>query len=104
MDQNVIDQAALVQIFVAEAGMHLATLEEAFLNLTSRPADQETMRGLLRSAHTLKGSAWMFGLNAITGVAHDMEQVLERLRDGAVSSECVPVLLEAVDAIRQMTM
>ncbi|NMG37612.1 chemotaxis protein CheA, partial [Azoarcus sp. TTM-91] len=54
--------------------------------------DVERLHALFRAAHTIKGSAGMFGLEAVVGFTHHVENLLSRLRDGAL--EPAPSLLE----------
>ena len=45
--------------------------------------DAEAVRNVRRSAHTLKGSAAMVGFRSLTGLAHRMEDILDRLFEGS---------------------
>ncbi len=46
--------------------------------------DPERVNNLFRSAHSLKGLAGMFGLDALARLAHDLESVLDAMRLGKV--------------------
>jgi len=98
------DQELLLQTFLTEAGEHLGTLEEGLVVLEDRPGDSETINELFRVSHSLKGDAKMVGFPHIAELAHVMEDLLERLRDGSivVTPELVTLLLQAVDALRAM--
>ena len=97
-----IDRALLIETFVAEAGELLAHLEETLVALEARPGDGELLHALFRDAHTLKGGASLVGFDAVKDLAHELEDVLERLRDGtlAVGGALVTTLLRAVDLLR----
>ncbi|MDQ8020274.1 MAG: ATP-binding protein [Moraxellaceae bacterium] len=90
--------------FLSESGEQLALLESLLLQLERNPDDIALADALLRSAHTLKGSAGMMGLSAIEQLAHALESVLEQLRSGALVAAAVPVsdLLVAVDLLRKL--
>ena len=77
--------ASVIQVFVAEAQELLGQMEDCLLRLESEPADSELINGLFRAAHTIKGSAGMFGLDYIVALTHEAESVLDRVRDGVLT-------------------
>lgn len=75
--------------FVAEAEEILDRLLEGLSELAEQcladdPVDPELVNRLFRAAHSLKGLAGMFGLDAISSLSHRMEDVLDGLRLGRV--------------------
>jgi len=98
------DRDLLLQTFLTEAGEHLRTLEESLVALEARPDDAELLNGIFRVAHSLKGDALMVGFPRIAEFAHGLEDLLERLRDGAlaVDADVVSLLLRAVDVLRAL--
>ncbi|HLG17971.1 MAG TPA: chemotaxis protein CheA [Blastocatellia bacterium] len=99
-----IDREAILQTFFIESDEHLCAMEEALIALENRPEDEELLQTVFRVAHTLKGSASCLGLQSITRFTHVLEDLLERLRNRAipVTSKLVTLLLQTVDALRQM--
>ncbi|MBP6815496.1 MAG: Hpt domain-containing protein, partial [Burkholderiaceae bacterium] len=75
--------AALV-IFFEEARDMLAQIEQCVLELEQKPNDVEELNALFRCAHTIKGSAGLFGLTAVVGFTHHVETLLDELRNGAM--------------------
>lgn len=73
-----------LQTFFAEAEELLQNMEAALLRLEDGDADSETLNEIFRAAHTIKGSAGLFGLNAIVGFTHVVENLLDRARNGTV--------------------
>jgi len=65
--------------------------------------EPETVNGLFRSAHSLKGLAGMFGLDAMSELAHHLEDVLDRLRMGrtALGKDGLALFDDAVTLIAQ---
>jgi two-component system chemotaxis sensor kinase CheA len=102
MDGIEIDREALLQTFLAEAEETLVHMEQAVVALEARPGDDELLHALFRDAHTLKGAAGLVGFDAVRDLAHDLEDVLERLRRRtlAVSDGLVTLLLRSVDVLR----
>lgn len=97
-----IEQA--LQTYIAESRAMLEDMESILLRLESEPGDDEMIAALFRAAHTIKGSAGLFGLDAIVTFTHVVEEVLDRLREGAigVSGDLVGTLLSCSDHIRNL--
>jgi len=96
--------SALVEVFFAEGAENLVAMEQGLLALESGGYDDEQLHVVFRAAHTLKGNASSLGLARVAELAHALEDLLERLRAGTLepSSSLVTLLLEAVDALRDM--
>lgn len=88
-----------LQTFIAESRGLLHDMEESLLSLERTPTDAQLIDALFRAAHTIKGSAGLFGLDAIVEFTHVAESVLERLRSGeiATSKALVGVMLACAD-------
>jgi two-component system chemotaxis sensor kinase CheA len=72
------------QIFVDEGHELLGKMEATLLALEGDPAgaDEESVNALFRAAHTIKGSAGVFGFSNIVAFTHVLESVMERVRSG----------------------
>lgn len=94
-------QAALA-LFFEEAFDQCNTLETFLLELSEAQQDDEALNAMFRSAHTIKGSAGLFGLDSLVNFTHVMENVLDRLRqhDLAMTGQLVNLLLECNDQLR----
>lgn len=88
-----------VQTFLAEGHELLVRMEQALLLLESEPGNSDLINEVFRAAHTIKGSAGLFGFDNIVEFTHEVETLLDRIRDGhiAVTPACVAVLLACVD-------
>jgi len=104
MDPMDFDRDELLAIFSAETEENLRQMEEAFVRLESTPDDVETLQAIFRAAHTIKGNAAGLGFPALAKFAHALEDVLDRIRSGALalSTSLATVLLEAVDGLREI--
>ena len=90
--------------FISEAREQVETIEQLMLQLEDAPKDRELLDALFRCAHTVKGSAGIFGLDAVVGFTHHVETLLDRLREGqiALNPELSTLLLQCNDQIRSL--
>ncbi|MCQ3028790.1 chemotaxis protein CheA [Pseudomonas tremae] len=97
-----LDQAQ--QTFIVEARELLQAMEESLLQLESEPGDVDAIGAVFRAAHTIKGSAGLFGLTPIVSFTHIVEDVLDRLREGSVSvdAQLIAVLLKSGDHMLEL--
>lgn len=98
-----MDLSAARQTFIEEAHEQLEKLEEILLQIEKgEQSDDEGVNAMFRAAHTIKGSAGVFGFHAIVAFTHVVESVLDLVRKGrlAVGGELVTLLLSCGDHIR----
>lgn len=90
-----------LQTFFAEAEDLLNSMEAALLRLDEGDKDVETINEIFRAAHTIKGSAGLFGLDDIVSFTHIVENVLDRARDGkiTITSDLLSIFLPCRDHI-----
>lgn len=93
-----------LQVFFEETDEHLATLELLLIGLDLDQPDPETLNGIFRAAHSIKGSSGMFGFDDLTAVTHELETLLDRIRCGqtALRAEMIEVFLEARDILQRL--
>jgi two-component system chemotaxis sensor kinase CheA len=96
--------AELLDVFLAEAGENLATIEEGLLALEQRPDDGAMVDEIFRAAHTLKGGAATLSATTLCDVADAVEDLLAAIRDKrvVVTPAIAGVLLHAVDLLRAL--
>ena len=94
--------AEVLEFFVPEAEEHLQAVTECLLALEANP-NAEDINRLFRSMHTVKGSAAQVGLHRLSAVAHRVEDLIGRLRDGVLkpSANIVDICLESVDVLKK---
>ncbi len=92
------------QAFFEEARDMLRQIEESLLRLENDAQDVETLNSLFRAAHTIKGSAGLFGFDRIVAFTHHVETLLEHLRTGAIGFEAdlAAALLSCADHMGQL--
>ena len=93
-----------LQTFVVECTELLEQMEEALLTVEQAADDPEIINAIFRAAHTIKGSAGMFGLDPIVVFTHAAESVLDRVRSGdiAMGAELAALFIEAHDHLREL--
>jgi len=99
-DQDFI--AAAMPAFISEAGEQTEAIETLLLELEEQPDNRELLDNLFRCAHTVKGSAGIFGLNKVVEFTHHVETLLDKCRDGdlALTPELSTLLLQCNDQIK----
>jgi two-component system chemotaxis sensor kinase CheA len=90
--------------FYVEAGEMLEQMEQTLLALEDSPKEPELLNALFRSIHTIKGSAGLFGLNAIVAFTHQVETLLDQLRSGEIelSPSLSSLLLQCCDHVTEL--
>ena len=96
--------ADLLQEFVQEAQEHLQHIELDALTLENNPADADAINSLFRSFHTLKGGAGFLNLPAMNRLAHELETLLDLIRQGKLRARggVTDIILSGRDALRQI--
>ncbi len=90
--------------FLRDASGFCESLRQAFAKLEAQPDDRDLVHQAFRYAHSLKSEAQFLKLEELGAVAHEMEGVLEQIRQGslAVGKESLGILLPMVDAFEEM--
>jgi two-component system, chemotaxis family, sensor kinase CheA len=73
-----------LQTFVVECKELLEQMEESLLVIEQDPTNPDIINAIFRAAHTIKGSAGLFGLEFIVEFTHTAESVLDRARSGEI--------------------
>jgi chemotaxis protein histidine kinase CheA len=88
-------------IFKEEASELLDDIEEVLLELKEKPDEKELINKLFRAFHTIKGSGDMFGFSEIAKFCHEIESVIDRIREGEskINNLLIDVLLSSRDHV-----
>ncbi len=93
----------LFAAFVAEANESLADMETDFLAIEEAGEDIDTdlVNKVFRGIHSMKGTAGYLGLKSIGELAHEMENILNLVRNQELvpTSQIMEVLLHGADAL-----
>ncbi|MCL6574742.1 MULTISPECIES: chemotaxis protein CheA [Kyrpidia] len=96
-----MENSEYLDMFIEETKEHLQQLNEQLLVLERDSSDHEAIHAVFRSAHTIKGMAATMGFEPMVWVTHDMENVLDEIRNGraAITPDHMDVLFKAVDLL-----
>lgn len=93
-----------LEIFLEESKEHLQSINDELLKLESEPENTSIVNEIFRSAHTLKGMAGSMGFEDLASLTHQMENVLDLLRNGKINinSDIMDIIFKCVDLIEKM--
>jgi two-component system, chemotaxis family, sensor kinase CheA len=94
--------AELRALFFESANELLQALNEAGLELESRPADEEVIRKVRRAVHTLKGDSAACGFYRLSELAHEIEDVLSPQVGQSSGPQLADLVLQAADTFGAM--
>lgn len=97
-----IDMTQFHGVFFDESQEHLENMEQELMDLNLDDPDAEQLNSIFRAAHSIKGGSGIFGFDALTGLTHIMENLLDKARQGQVqlTTDIVNVLLQTVDILK----
>lgn len=90
--------------FLEEAQEHLSTIESGIMGLGTQGVKRQTLDGVLRAAHSIKGGAAMMGFETLSHLAHRMEDFFKVLKVGKTEADqdLEQSLLASVDRLSQV--
>jgi two-component system chemotaxis sensor kinase CheA len=91
------------ELFLSESREHVSAINHLLLTLEGDPRSRDAVEGLFRAVHTIKGMSATMGYRAVADLAHEMEDVLDRVRQGRMTADpaLVDTLFAACDALEQ---
>ncbi|HEV3048966.1 MAG TPA: Hpt domain-containing protein, partial [Longimicrobium sp.] len=91
------------ELFLSESREHVSAINHLLLTLEGDPRSGDAVEGLFRAVHTIKGMSATMGYRAVADLAHEMEDVLDRVRQGRMTADpaLVDTLFAACDALEQ---
>src|SRR6202050_2272867 len=93
--------AELRELFFETSQELLQALNEEALKLEKAPGDEEIVRGIRRTVHTLKGDAAACGLRELSELAHQFEDALT-LETAAAHGALAEIAFAAADIFSAM--
>ncbi len=96
------DMQEILDEFIQEAEEIIENLDQELIELENNPTDTELLNQIFRGMHTLKGGAGFLGLESIINLAHVIESIFDKLRNGEMQldSNKMDIILEGIDIIK----
>lgn len=98
--QNEMDE--ILESFLVESSELIEKLGEDLVILEKNPSDSDVQNTIFRAVHTIKGTSSFLGFDQMTELAHNFEDVLNKIRKNelAVNAEIMDVIFEAYDFMK----
>lgn len=99
-----MDTMEYIDMFLDESREHLQAVNDHLLVLEKNPSEVSLVNEIFRSAHTLKGMAATMQFEDIASLTHQMENVLDLIRNEklSVTTEVIDITFEAVESLEKM--
>lgn len=96
----------LVADFILESREHLTSVEQLILTLEREPANADAINSVFRGFHSIKGLAGFLEFASIQEVSHEVETILNLVRDGklVITTPVTDRILESVDYLSRAIM
>ncbi|MEW9124648.1 MAG: chemotaxis protein CheA [Thermotaleaceae bacterium] len=98
-----MDMGQYLEIFIEESKENLQNMNQSLLDLENNYQDKNILNDIFRVAHTLKGMSSTMGFNRVASLTHEMENVLQSLRNGEISicEKIIDTLFECLDVLEE---
>lgn len=99
---GIYESAEMLGAFLDEAEEQLQLLEQGILELEQEGETDKVIQNIFRVAHTLKGSSSAMGYEKMKQLTHEMENVLDKIRNKLleVTKPLINVLFQCADCLR----
>ncbi|MHB1297703.1 MAG: chemotaxis protein CheA [Gemmatimonadaceae bacterium] len=96
-----MDPSRYAELFRTESRDQLSAINRSLLALEQGDSSREPVDAIFRGVHTIKGMSATMGYAAVAEFSHELESLLEKVRDGeqGVSAELMDALFAAADAL-----
>lgn len=99
-----IQDESLTRDFIAEGLEYIEEIEINILNLENEPENKDFINAIFRPFHSIKGVASFLNLEKIRSLAHNLESLLDKARNGEISvtPALIDVVLDGADALKTL--
>ena len=99
-----IQDESLLRDFIVEGLEYINEIEVNILNLEQDPGNKDCVNSIFRPFHSIKGVASFLNLENIRALAHDLESLLDKVRNNelSVTSQVIDIILDGADALKAM--
>lgn len=98
------EMAELLESFIVESNEIFEKLGPDLLSLETNPENAELHNRIFRAVHTIKGTSSFLGIEQVTELAHNFEDVLNKIRrkELQVTQERMDVMFLAFDNLKEL--
>lgn len=95
---------SLIKDFIAEGLEYIEEIEVNILNLENEPDNKDYINTIFRPFHSIKGVASFLNLEKIRSLAHSLENLLDKARNGEidVTPALIDIILDGADALKTL--
>jgi len=99
-----VQDESLLRDFITEGLEYIGEIEVNILNLEQEPENKDYINAIFRPFHSIKGVASFLNLVDIRTLAHDLETLLDKARNEALSvtPELIDLILDGSDTLKAM--
>lgn len=99
-----VDLKQYLSLFVEEAKENLQNMNDTLLILEKDKGNSSLVNEIFRGSHTLKGMSGTMGFVNMSNLTHEMENVLDEVRNGRVNlnEEIIDILFRCFDILGEM--
>jgi two-component system chemotaxis sensor kinase CheA len=99
-----VQDESLLRDFIAEGLEYIEEIEINILNLEKNPEDKDYINAIFRPFHSIKGVASFLNLDQIRDLAHNLESLLDKARNGEldIKAPVIDVVLDGADALKAL--
>ncbi|MCM8801407.1 MAG: chemotaxis protein CheA [Candidatus Omnitrophica bacterium] len=92
------------EIFITESIEYLKNINKCLVRIEKTPSDLDSLNEIFRCVHTLKGMSATMGFDKLTQLSHQMEDLLDELRNQKkrVTSEIIDILFVSTDLLEKL--
>jgi two-component system, chemotaxis family, sensor kinase CheA len=103
-EENQMQDESLLRDFIAEGLEYIEEIEVNILNLEKNPEDKDYINAIFRPFHSIKGVASFLNLDQIRDLAHNLENLLDKARNGEleIKPPVIDVVLDGADALKAL--
>jgi len=104
VELNNLDEHNDLLNFLRECIEQVNELENDLPSLQEKKNNSSFLNSIFRKIHTIKGTAGFFGLNHLTSITHQLENVLDRARNGKldIDGEVINLLIKGTVWLKQV--
>jgi two-component system chemotaxis sensor kinase CheA len=95
---------SLLRDFIVEGLEYINEIEVNILNLEQDPENKDYVNTIFRPFHSIKGVASFLNLDNIRDLAHNLENLLDKVRNNelSVTPQIIDIILDGADALKAM--